>query len=212
MWNIETERVSCIITDGASNIKKAAHDTFTGFRHLHCLAHTINLMALAAMKKTADINAIINKVKEIVTYYKHSTFASTKLYDKQMELGKQPLKLIQECITRWNSLYYMLERFIHLFEYINLINFSLRKAPPLLNSNDIDIIQDTLKLMSFFEKVSKDMSSEKVVTCSKILPVLFLLKENIRKINPVTNAGNNLKKNILAEIELRYREIEKVSS
>lgn len=106
-WGIEIANVSCIITDGAANIKKAAQDIIGPMKYLHCFAHAINLTALGAMKKTKELNETITKVKDCVTYYRHNIHANVKLREIQNGSVKQALKLKQECPTRWNSLFYI---------------------------------------------------------------------------------------------------------
>lgn len=58
-WGIEIANVSCIVADGAANIKKAAQDIISPMKHLHCFAHAIDLTALGAMKDTKELNDII---------------------------------------------------------------------------------------------------------------------------------------------------------
>lgn len=106
---------------------------------------------------------------------------------------------------------YMVERFLKLFEFINRINYSLPNAPPLLNLDEISVLDDTINLMPYMEKLCSEISSEQLITSSKILPMIFLLKENIRKVEKKTLSGGLLKKNLIAEIETRFKDFEKVN-
>ena len=47
-WKI-TEKVVCITTDNASNMVAGVH--LTGWKHLPCLAHPLNLIVCEAIKK-----------------------------------------------------------------------------------------------------------------------------------------------------------------
>ena len=105
-WQLSDKAVS-ITTDNAANITAAVR--LTGWKHLPCFAHTLNLVVhsgMAAMKPVHD------KVKAIVEYFHKSTTAAEKLRLLQQQLApeQQPLKLINDVSTRWNSTYYMFKR------------------------------------------------------------------------------------------------------
>lgn len=72
-----------------------------------CFAHTLQLAVNAALK-SEDVERLISKASSIVRHFKHSTYASKTLLDKQKELNLPQHKLIQTCKTRWNSTYAML--------------------------------------------------------------------------------------------------------
>jgi len=64
---------------------------------------------------------IIIKVKNIVRLTRHSVVASDELKRLQIRDGKTDgttLKFIQDVETRWNTTFYMLERFLALEEYV----------------------------------------------------------------------------------------------
>lgn len=99
-------KVVLVVSDNASNIKNAI--TMLHLKDLGCFAHTINLVVDKRLKCESDL---INKVKAIVTYLRKSTIANKILKKNQLNSRiKEPKKLIQEVNTRWNSVYYMLER------------------------------------------------------------------------------------------------------
>ena len=79
--------------------------------HVRCFAHSLNLIVKDAVKATPELEPLIAKVKKVVNTFNWSAKATTRLYQTQVNMGvKQPLKLIQECETRWNSTMKMLQR------------------------------------------------------------------------------------------------------
>ncbi|XP_037389152.1 E3 SUMO-protein ligase ZBED1-like [Pygocentrus nattereri] len=105
-WGVE-HKVVCCVTDNAANITRAIQ-LLKGTHH-PCLAHTINLFvrnALRAMKPTVD------KVKAIVEFFHRSTAATQKLKSTQRQMSMVELKLKQECVTRWNSTFHMIQRML----------------------------------------------------------------------------------------------------
>lgn len=82
-----------------------------GWKHVRCLAHTINLVVQAGIQPISVIRA---KARSLVAYFHRSTVGAEKLIEQQMLLkpDKQPLKLIVEVTTRWNSALKMMERLV----------------------------------------------------------------------------------------------------
>lgn len=65
-----------------------------------------------------SIERVTKKVKDIVTYFKKSSHGLSKLQDLQRQTRSSILKLKQDCPTRWNSTYDMLDRIFELKEPI----------------------------------------------------------------------------------------------
>jgi len=105
-WQL-ADKVVSITTDNAANITAAVR--MTGWKHLPCFAHTLNLVVQSGM---AAMKPVHDKVKAIVEFFHRSTTAAEKLRQLQQQLSpeQQPLKLVNDVPTRWNSTFYMLKR------------------------------------------------------------------------------------------------------
>lgn len=140
-WDISLENITAIVTDGAPNIMKAVDLLFENSvdkRHIPCFAHTLNLVAQNSISSVTNIKLLINKVKSIVAWFKHSVIGS----DELRKISKS--KLIQEVPTRWNSTFYMLERFIELRPFINdIVNRNI-SASMMVSAKDIEEITEII--------------------------------------------------------------------
>lgn len=67
-------KIELAVSDNASNIKNGLG--LFKLKHLGCFAHTLNLVVQSAL--TIE-NALIDKVKTIVTYFRRSTVTNNKL-------------------------------------------------------------------------------------------------------------------------------------
>ncbi|CAI6373843.1 unnamed protein product [Macrosiphum euphorbiae] len=123
-WNISHSQIIAVVTDNGANIKKAAQTTFTVDKLIPCIAHTINLIAEKSISDTNNLTSLLYKVRGIVKCIKNNTAISNELRKCQTNEGKsegQLLKPILDVKTRWNSVYYMIKRFLKLSSIISLI-------------------------------------------------------------------------------------------
>ncbi|XP_072400479.1 zinc finger BED domain-containing protein 4-like [Diabrotica undecimpunctata] len=155
--------VTITTDDNAANITKAVKDILH-WKHLECLAHTINLIAKDSI---TIIGPVIAKIRNLVAHFKRSTSATAKLLDVQKQSGKIPKKLLQYVSTRWNSTYYMLERILDLEE-------AVRTTMALLDKDNLPIIVvEEWQLLKHVKKVlepypiHKTMADGNLISCSK---------------------------------------------
>lgn len=81
--------------------------------------------------KNDEVKIIIEKIRQIVSHFRRSNISNDKLMKYQVNMGNTPLKLILEVATRWNSSFYMLERFVKLEESIKTTLAIIEKEKPL---------------------------------------------------------------------------------
>ncbi|KAJ8962434.1 hypothetical protein NQ314_005730 [Rhamnusium bicolor] len=126
-------------------------------RHLPCFAHTLDLTA----SDNENMKPLIEKVKKTITYFKQSVNAADELRRVQPE--DKTLKLKQSLPTRWNSVFYMLERFLMLNKYVASIILSDSKAPEIMTASELEEIKEFIQILKPIESVSKELSGEKYI-------------------------------------------------
>ncbi|XP_030578793.1 uncharacterized protein LOC115775401 [Archocentrus centrarchus] len=90
-------------------------------------------------------------------------------------MGRPSLKLIQEADTCWNSTYHMLQHVYDLREPLGAALAGLHPDITPLSSEQYDIIADCLKVLSPFNDATVELSEEKRVSGSKVIPLLSML-------------------------------------
>jgi len=166
-WNLN-DKITFAVSDNASNIKNALNSL--SFKNMGCFAHTLNLIIQSALVLENDL---IDSVKSIVSHFRKSTVANNVFKTYQINNGiKDPKKLIQDVQTRWNSTYYMIDRFVEMQTSIRGTLGLLDNAPDTLRPEDWTILQDLIKILKPFEEATKAISGQKYMTASLVIVIV----------------------------------------
>lgn len=190
-------KILIVITDNAANITNAIKNILN-WKHYGCYAHKLNLIVQDSLSL---VYQIIKKVKIIVSFFKRSNAANLKLVKYQEQTGiHKPKKLLQDVVTRWNSVYYMLRRFIELEEAIKHSMALLTLDIETLTPEEWETCKELCIILEPCEEVTKEMSGEKYMTASQIIPITRGLKSTIKKIS------EKVRKPVIKEIAIKLLE------
>ena len=198
-WGSPT--ITCCVTDNASNMLAGIAEA--GWNHLPCFAHTLNLVVQDSLKLDPTMSELQIKCKDIVSHFHRSTKSSEKLRSVQEQLKMPQLKLVQDVVTRWNSTYLMLERIASQHEAITTTLCLLDKTQMCLSTDEKDVILQSLTLLQPFLQATENISGEKYVSISMIIPLTQLLLRSC-------SAGPNIPlcQNLIQELNKRFSRIE----
>lgn len=211
-FKINQSDITAVVTDSASNMVNAINDIFGARKHIPCMAHILAHVVPDSLKRSYPIEDIIKKVKSIVTLVRRSVVATDELVRLQKRDGKTDgtiLKFKQDVPTRWNSTFYMIERFLQLRVYIYPVILKCPTSPEMITHEEFDILQDIVKILQPVELVTKEIGGDLYPTCSIMIPIIRCMTKTINDYIPITNNGASLKQNILLEIERRFCDIER---
>lgn len=139
----------------------------------------LNLVAEKAIEATLGLNDLINKVKLIVTFFKHSVNASDQLKAIQLQNGRTEgtlLKLIQSVPTRWNSTFAMIDRFIDLSDIVGTLLLKYRNVI-MLSGDELSELKELSRVLKPLDHATRELSSEKTTSASKVIPMMNLMKQ-----------------------------------
>jgi len=117
-------------------------------------------------------------------------------------------KLILDVSTRWNSIFYMLQRFVELSKIISEIMLTRPNGPEMISARQLQEIHDVIVVLRPLEMVTTEMSAENYVTISKILPIVSCLNNGISSQLPKSDLGGSLKNAVIAQLNRRFGNIE----
>ncbi|KAK7925269.1 hypothetical protein WMY93_007579 [Mugilogobius chulae] len=184
-----SDKVTCLVTDGAANMGACAKEM--GVRHAICVAHSLNLIVKKSLNANEELSEIRDKSRKIVGHFKSSTTAKERLSQVQVQMGRPVLKLIQEVETRWNSTFLMFQRLFDEREPVGAALAGLKTDISPLCSQHFNIIADSLKILAPFNEATIELSEEKRVSGSKVIPMLTMLHHALEdgEINVCTPEG-----------------------
>ena len=110
-FHIPDSNVVSVVHDEAASMMKAARKMKEEFRWetTACSAHLFQTCIGHAIDSNGPISNLLAKVRKLVGHFKHSSLATTALCAAQSG-AKEPLKVVQDCRTRWNSALHILRR------------------------------------------------------------------------------------------------------
>ncbi|CAH1979160.1 unnamed protein product [Acanthoscelides obtectus] len=207
-WSL-LDKILIVITDNASNITNAVTKELM-WKHFGCFAHKLNLVVRSALKSET---LIIEKVKTIVNHFKRSPQATEKLLKAQRQLGNDnPLCVIQDVETRWNSTYHMIQRLVKIQEAIRSTVANLN-APKInmLSETEWKICEEICILLKPFEEATLEVSGENYLTGSVIIGIARGLNSVTKKAINLNYCENstNFADQLVAGLEQRFPDLEK---
>jgi hypothetical protein len=151
-------------------------NSFQSFHHIRCFAHVLNLGAQDAL---AVIKDDLKVVRKIIKKIRKSPQMAMKFEAIQVQSGSlNPITLILDCKTRWNSTATMLERILRLKQPV--INFLVIHGKDLttpgeelltITSEAWNFFSDIMKFLKPFNEATIMTSADKYPTLSVIVPL-----------------------------------------
>uniref|UniRef100_A0AC35GG11 Transposase n=1 Tax=Panagrolaimus sp. PS1159 TaxID=55785 RepID=A0AC35GG11_9BILA len=153
-------------------------------RRLSCVLHGIQrVLLLSVEKKCAQLWDIVKKARKIVKYIRKSTKAKERFY----KLTNSTLLLPGD--TRWNSHYFMINRFVKLVpEAEKVLKEFPRVKNPLqrITASELATLKEFGVILSTFQHAIMELQ-KKSITSSKTFGIIKGLMEDtsMRHVNPI---------------------------
>ena len=129
----------------------------------------------------SSVSSLLSQSRRLVGHFRHSDIASEALRQRQTQEGfVQALNIIPENATRWNSVFFMIQRLHKLRFPISIVlsdpTVSTGKASDQalnLSATQWDQVKFLSDLIKPFGAATESFSSAKDVSVSTILPLVF---------------------------------------
>lgn len=152
--------VTMVVSSNTANITAAIR--MCKWRHLPSYAHCINLVVQYELE---NVKTLIAKIKAIVAYFNSGSHALILSNEMQVQGGNPILKLKQDCPTRWNSTYDMVDRVLKIKEPI----LSTLATVNNISNHEWKALHYLTKLLKLFYDGTNENSSENDVSIPKVI-------------------------------------------
>ncbi|RXM36600.1 Cyclin-J [Acipenser ruthenus] len=154
LWIFSSEEINNLVfvSDQATNVQAALGQ----WSHLSCIAHVQKEQETEEEEEMQPLTSCLEQCKALATNFKHSGL--------QVNL-KCLLK--QECETRWNTKFEMVESVLESFEDVQMLILSRGEMHRISNINK-DMLQLLVSFLQPFKRASEEMSGSKYLTINLI--------------------------------------------
>ncbi|XP_046332731.2 E3 SUMO-protein ligase ZBED1-like [Haliotis rufescens] len=197
-----------VTTDNAANVTKAIA-LCESVLHVPCLAHTINL-AVQKSLKVKRVSHVLAKIRRIVAFFHRSPKASAMLKDKALLLSLPGHDLIIDVVTRWNSAYDMMTRFLEmqcavLTVLMDKVVSKCKGDLATLSDEETRLTEDVIQ----FLKPMKDMTTMLCTENSPTVSIIMPLKHHLMNVALTPKDDDSptvaeMKRIMASDIEPRY--------
>ncbi|XP_077097966.1 E3 SUMO-protein ligase ZBED1-like [Siphateles boraxobius] len=206
-WGIEG-KVTSIVTDAGANMVASVRSL--NLRHALCFAHSLNLVVKKSLDATPGLEKLRTRARKVVTFFKTSTTANEKLKEVQEQMNHPVKKLIQEVDTRWNSTFLMLQRLYEERQSVGAALATLKTDVRPLSSEDYETAAACLQLLAPFYQATVELSEEKSVSGSKVIPMTKMLMQYLYETIGKTshNTAKLLGQNLVTAMQNKFETTE----
>ena len=179
-FHVPDGKVIGVVHDEAASMMKAGRnmqDEF-GWETNACSAHLLQTCIRHAITSNTSIATLLKRARQLVGHFKHSALATTALCLAQTGTTP-PLKVIQDCPTRWNSALFMLERLIKLELPIRKVLADQQNRTLLLADHQWALAEKVVAALKDFELATTTFGGETYSTMSLVAPVIHGLLDRI---------------------------------
>ncbi|CAG8652875.1 43728_t:CDS:2 [Gigaspora margarita] len=189
-FNIDHQKIFSITTDNGANVKSAVQQM--GITNVKCAGHTLQLSVNLGLKQ---VDGLISNCKTLVSILSKEK-KRKQLREAQLQISpglKEPLDVVKDVDTRWNSTFHSIEHLVYLRPaimqlYSTLNNHTLREARRgaetmrsyLPSEEEFELLKELIIILSPFDEATQFLSGSKYPTLGFMTPMLEELAHRLR--------------------------------
>ena len=174
-YNIPFHKIHSIVHDNASNMVKGIEDSI--YDSLPCFIHTLQLALQECIFKQRGVRDVVAKSKNLHTHFSKSHLACNRLHEIQKSFGHPILKVLNDCPTRWDSTFQMIERAVDIKE--DIIEYSkVYVCNVQFNTTEWILMEKMSELLGLFYSITKQMSHRNA-NSGYIIPHIQVLRKYV---------------------------------
>ena len=210
-WNV-LDKISFMVRDSAANMVRMGN--LVTWEHGDCTNHTIQLVINDELFGMASVENLVEKCRKVCTFANRSITFSNEVSDAQEPLdeGKVAKQLQQDVVTRWNSTYDMLARFVELKEALLTVMAKPKwedKVEVHFYPSDWELMVKIVSLLKGFKEATLMLSSS-AASISQVIPIVKLIGDSLAVSARADHGVKTFKRDLKAALERRFAEKENI--
>ena len=179
-------------------------DELLNWRRLSCFGHNLNLAVGKGLNDTR-IQRTLRICRGVVAAFSRSWKKRRDLVAAQEQKNLPIHKLKLDVVTRWGSVYDMVDRLMEQMEAIRVVLCDDRSSSHLIPSwQDCDILLSITAALKPLKVMTDALSGESCVTISAVKPLLNHIINELKEEEGETEMTREIKERIKVDLELRY--------
>lgn len=188
-----------VVTDNARNFTSAfARSPWSG---VQCFGHTLQLCISNAKKEVAGFSQLCAKARTIVARYKRSAKARGRLMEIQKNMNLEPLEVVQDVPTRWNSEHAMMKRLVKLRVPVSVELSECDTVEP-LSASEWRLMAAVVQVLQPLEQATAELSGDSYPTLSQVIPLLECTKVVLSRHS--TDEAGSVASSLIQSIKTRF--------
>ena len=192
------DKICCVVHDEAANMVASGRQLHDDLKceSVVCAAHMLQTCLRHSFDSSQQIQKLLSLARKLVGHFHHSTLATEALCAHQAAhsdgssssaVEQRPVKVIQDVSTRWNSVFYMLQRLVRLKLPIMAVleDDSVTPKPEhralLLKDKMWILAEDLVKVLTPAERATALLGGQNYVTVAFVLPIISSLVKHLQK-------------------------------
>ena len=173
----------------ANNESEESQLSCVSFEHHACFAHVLQLVIKDGMAKAGQINGVIKRCSNLVSFVRRSTVAADVLKDE--------IRLQADNVTRWNSQLKMIRSVLTVSDSALL---QVENAPK-LTTHDKNLLRDIVEILTPFEEATEFVQVGCVPSAGYVRPCIRGLNHHIE--NMVSKYHSGLVRGLQQSLQIR---------
>jgi hypothetical protein len=170
----ELQHVLAVVTDNGANFRNAARELVSD-RALPCAVHCIQL-ALRSVAKEEPLRGILQSIIQLLGRFANSQPRREALVNAARLARIEPLMPVVPAPTRWDSHYYVLDRFLRIQKALEVMTYGALGYESRTDYDEVwmnlrlhsSLLKPLCELLGVFARCTKEMQAAKRVTLSRV--------------------------------------------
>ena len=172
-----------LVSDSASNMVAMA-DYIDGLEHVKCLNHVLQLCINDELLQKPEISRVIKNAREFSNYASNSVLLNDACRSVAENMDIEYSAFIQDVVTRWNSSYDMLKRFLKNEDIVrNILDQPVWRAkikPHVKFSNkEWEVMKNVCLVLEPFKEATLELSKN-VACISQYIPTVRAIEMKLK--------------------------------